>query len=235
MKKSVAWMTGGVMALAIVAASGALMSVHADNGSEGGDNGNGLGNLNLPVLANVNASSVLSTASGTLPTFSVQNPGGEGAQSEGQSQAQNQNQGEGQGQNQNQGEGQGSQGMNDVQESISLNANGNFKITGAKVVSVDTAAGTITATLYGFTKTVNVSGAAITGGNATMTLGTIQAGDVLSATGNFNEATHAVTVNTVNDVSSVPNGTSAIQSRLSMLMQLVAQLQAQLQAVSGGN
>ncbi len=203
--RSLAWTAGAFMAVALVAAMGVSMRASADNGSEGGDHGNGNGLIN--------AQAALSAAAGlSTSTFSVSIPGGD----------------HGNGQNQ----GEGEQGASSMQESASVTPSGNFKLTGAKVVSVDANANTITATLYGITRTVSVAGASITGGGASMGLGSIQAGDVLSATGNYNEMTHTVTVNTVNDVSAKNANTSAIQSRISALMQLVQQLQAQLQAMS---
>ena len=203
--KSAIWASGGIIALALVIAIAPSMKVFADNGSEGGGNGVGIGNL--PI--------------GTSTGLPVALPGLINAADHVSANVQSE------------GEGQG--GTNSTQESASLNASGNFKVTGAKVVSVDTTANTITATLYGLTDTVNVGNAAITGGGATMTLGAIKAGDVISATGNLDEVTHAITVNTIDDVSALSANQSAIQAKISSLMQIVQQLQAQLQSILSGS
>jgi hypothetical protein len=206
--KSVIWASGGIVALALVIAIAPSMKVFADNGSEGASHGLGAGNL--PIV-------------GTSTGLPVALPGLVNAADHVSANLQSE------------GEGQGQSGMNSTQESVAINASGNFKVSGAQVVSVDTAAGTITATLYGLTDTVNVGSAAITGGNATMTLGDIKAGDVISATGNLNPTTHAITVNTIDDVSALSANQSAIQAKISSLMQIVQQLQAQLQSILSGS
>lgn len=124
-----------------------------------------------------------------------------------------------------------SESASSMQESAKLDANGNFTITGATVVSVDTNGNSITGTLYGITKTMSAVGATITGGNGSITLSSIQPGDVLSATGNYNASTHIATLATINDLSYGQQNTANVQTRINQLLQLVQQLQAQLQAM----
>ncbi len=127
---------------------------------------------------------------------------------------------------------QQTQQMQQTQPSVSLNANGNFTVTGVAVNSVDAASNSITVTFYGFTRTINVAGAAITGGSQTIALGSIQPGDVLSGTGNFDAATHTLTVSSIIDTSYAVRNTANIQAQINQLMQLVQQLQARLQGGS---
>lgn len=131
-------------------------------------------------------------------------------------------------------EGEGAQSQSS-QESLSLNPSGHFTLTGASVVSVDASANTITATLYGITKTVSVGGAAITGGNGTIALGAIQAGDTISATGQWSESSHTATVATVNDVSYAQKNQAGIQAQIASMMQLLQQLQARLAAMQSAS
>jgi hypothetical protein len=118
-----------------------------------------------------------------------------------------------------------------TQESAQLNASGNFTITGVTVVSVDATGNSITGTLYGITKTMSTAGATITGGNTVIALMSIQPGDIVSATGNYNASTHTATLSTINDLSYAQQNTANVQSRINQLLQLVQQLQAQLQAM----
>ncbi len=129
----------------------------------------------------------------------------------------------------------GSDSGNNMQASASIAANGNFSITGASVASVDASANTITGTLYGITKTINVSGATLTGGSQSITLGNIQAGDLITVKGSYDGATHTVTIASVNDVSYATQNNANIQSRINQLLQMVKQLQAQLQAQQGSS
>lgn len=122
--------------------------------------------------------------------------------------------------------------LGDTQESISVRPNGDFQITGVTVVSVDASGTTITGTLFGITRTVNVSGAVLMGGRAIISLGDIKSGDKLSADGNFNESTKTVMVKHINDVSyKKTQDASNLQARIQQLLDLVAKLQAQLQGL----
>ncbi len=120
-----------------------------------------------------------------------------------------------------------------MNESASLKADGSFTVTGVKVNAVDAASNSATVTLYGFTHTVNLSGAAITGGGRMITLADIQPGDTLSGSGTFDEATHAITVSSVNDLSYASQNTANIQAQIQQLLQLLQKLQAQVQVQQG--
>ncbi len=124
-----------------------------------------------------------------------------------------------------------SESESSMQASAKIDANGNFTITGVTVVSVDATGNSITGTLYGITRTVSTVGATITGGNAGIALSSIQPGDIVSATGNYNASTHTATLSTVDDLSYAQQNTANVQSRINQLLQLVQQLQAQLQAM----
>ena len=128
------------------------------------------------------------------------------------------------------------QQMQQTQPSVSIDPSGHFTVTGVTVDSVDTGANTLTVSLYGFTRTVSVAGAVISGaGQANLSLSNIQAGDVLSGTGTFDPTSHAITVTTVVDTSYAVRNTANIQAQINQLMQLVQQLQAQLQGQTGSS
>ena len=207
--------------LALAAGIAPLHQVRADNGSEGGGNG---GENNFPIGAPGVATTTILNATGTLVIPGLANIGegeGQGGNSQGQ---------------QGEGAGPATEGASQSsQESATINPGGHFSLTGATVVSVDPTANTITATLYGWTKTENVSGATITGGNSPISLSSINPGDILSATGDWNEAAHTVTITTVNDVSYAQKNNANIQSQINNLLQLVQQLQAQLRSMQPGS
>lgn len=118
-----------------------------------------------------------------------------------------------------------------AQPSVSIDQSGHFTVTGVTVNSVDTGANTLTVSLYGFTRTINVSGAAITGaGQTNLSLSNIQAGDVLSGTGTFDPTSHEITVSTIVDTSYTVRNRANIQAQINQLLQLLQQLQAQVQS-----
>lgn len=118
-------------------------------------------------------------------------------------------------------------GQQQTQPSVSLDMNGNFSVTGVTVQSVDAAANTVTVSLFGFTRTVSLAGATITGGGQTIGVGTIQTGDILSGRGAFNISTHAITVASVVDLSTQNANAANIQAQINHLMQLLQQLEVQ--------
>ncbi len=123
------------------------------------------------------------------------------------------------------------QQMQQTQPSVSIDPSGHFTVTGVTVNSVDTGANTLTVSLYGFTRTINVSGAAITGaGQTNLSLSNIQAGDVLSGTGTFDPTSHEITVSTIVDTSYTVRNRANIQAQINQLLQLLQQLQAQVQS-----
>lgn len=124
-------------------------------------------------------------------------------------------------------------GETETKESAVVNPDGKFNVTGAKVNSIDSASGSVNVTLFGFSRTVTVSGAAIMGAGRTIALGDIQPGDILGATGVFNAATRVISVSRVVDVSYAQRNTVNIQAKIQQLLQMVQALQAQLQALQG--
>ncbi len=119
----------------------------------------------------------------------------------------------------------------DTSESVSLKSNGDFSVTGVKVNSVDASSTSVNVTFYGFVRTISLAGAVITGAGQTIAVSDIQPGDILSASGNFNEATHVLNVASVVDVSSISKANAGIQAQINSLLQFVQQLQAQLSAM----
>ena len=116
-------------------------------------------------------------------------------------------------------------------ESVVIKPNGDFRVTGAVVNSISSSTSMLNARLFSFSRDINLAGAQIYGANHPISLGDIQPGDKLMATGNFNESTHAITVSQINDTSYTTRNTSDIQTRIQALMQIVNQLQAQLKAL----
>lgn len=121
-----------------------------------------------------------------------------------------------------------------TQESVIIQPNGNFRVTGATVNSVNSSANTINASIYGFSRDVNVAGATIYGGGKQIALTDMQSGDKIVASGTFSESTHVITVQDINDVSYTSRNASNIQSQIQALMQQVQQLQQQLKALLQG-
>ena len=140
--------------------------------------------------------------------------------------------GDGMGQQEREGEnGQGDQ--METKESASLHSDGSFTVTGVKVNSVDAASGSLNVALFGFSRTVTVSGATIVGAGRTISVGDIQPGDMLTAAGVFNETNRSISVSRVMDVSFAQRNTVNVQSKIQQLLQMVQALQAQLQALQG--
>ena len=121
--------------------------------------------------------------------------------------------------------------QNRQSQSVSMNANGDFKVTGVTVNSVNVSGNSMNVSFYGFSRDVNVSGAKFHGPNGDIALGDISAGDKLVGTGNFNSSTHAITVSDVYDLTLNLKSASDIQSKIQSLMDIVNQLQAQLKAL----
>jgi hypothetical protein len=134
---------------------------------------------------------------------------------------------------QNEGENKGSnEGENNIQESASLDSNGDFNVTGVKVNSIDASSNSVNVSLYGLSKTVSLAGVSIIGSNQTISVSDIQVGDILSGSGNYNEATHAITISKVIDNSYTTRNVSSIQAQIQHLLDLINQLQAQIQGTS---
>lgn len=124
-------------------------------------------------------------------------------------------------------------GGNTTQPTVSINPNGDFKVTGVLVNSVNVAGNSVNVTFYGFTRDINISGA--TFGGSAQSLADIMAGDVVSAAGNFNSSTHALTVKLVRDVTAHGTSPSAMNDRINQLLEMVRQLQEQLRALKNGH
>ncbi len=116
-------------------------------------------------------------------------------------------------------------------QSAVIRPNGDFQVTGVTANSVSTSDNTVNVTFYGFTRTVSVAGATFRAGGRTIALSDIQAGDKLTAKGNWNETTHAVTVSQVEDISARVRNTSDLQVQINNLLELVRQLQERLRAL----
>ena len=130
------------------------------------------------------------------------------------------------------GNSQESESESSTQESASIKSNGDFSVTGVTVNSVDASSNSVNVSLYGLSKTVSLAGASIMGSNQTISVSDIQVGDILSGSGNYNEATHAVTISRVVDNSYTNRNVSNIQAQIQHLLDLIQQLQAQIKGTS---
>ena len=123
-------------------------------------------------------------------------------------------------------------GANNTNESLVVKPNGDFRASGVSVNSISTSTNTINASLYGFSRDLNIAGATIVGAGNNITINDIQTGDKLVVGGNFNEATKAITVSQINDVSARQRINSvniaSIQQRIQELQDMINKLKAQL-------
>ena len=114
--------------------------------------------------------------------------------------------------------------------SVTIKQNGEFQVTGAKVNSVNASANTVNVSLYGFSRDVNVGSARIIGAGRDVSLSDFRAGDILTASGRFNEATRSLTVEKIHNLSI--NGTadrSKVEARINELLKMIEELKAKLQ------
>lgn len=118
-------------------------------------------------------------------------------------------------------------------DGASIQPNGDFRIAGVTVNSVDTSGNTITGTAFGFTKTVNVGGATIWCSGNKGVLGDIQSGDKIMATGNWNASTRAVVVKEVRDPGCKKAGGADNSAQIQAILKQLEQLRAQLMALKG--
>jgi len=112
---------------------------------------------------------------------------------------------------------------------VTIRANGDFRVSGVSVNSVNSSTNVINVSFFGFTRDVNVSGAKIFGGGQEISLGDIQAGDKLNASGNYNVTTRAITVYEIKNVTMRKN-TLDIQARIQQLLEMIQKLQEQLRS-----
>ena len=123
-------------------------------------------------------------------------------------------------------------GANNTNESLVVKPNGDFRASGVSVNSISTSTNIINASLYGFSRDLNIAGATIVGAGSNITINDIQAGDKLVVGGNFNETTKAITVSQINDVSARQRVNSvniaSIQQRIQELQDMINKLKAQL-------
>ncbi len=113
-------------------------------------------------------------------------------------------------------------------EAAVVRANGDFRVNGVTVNSVNASSSIINITFFGITRDVNVSGAKIMGGGRALVLSDIQTGDKLNAAGNYNASTKAITVYEIQDVTSRTQNISEIQKRIQQLIDMINALKAKL-------
>ena len=112
---------------------------------------------------------------------------------------------------------------------VTIRANGDFRVSGVTVNSASSSTNVINVSFFGFTRDVNVSGAKIFGGGKEISLGDVQAGDKLNASGNYNVTTRAITVYEIKDVTMRKNVLD-IQARIQQLLEMIQKLQDQIRA-----
>ena len=117
--------------------------------------------------------------------------------------------------------------------SLSIGPNGQIRMTGASLTAIS--GSNLTINVWGLTFNVNASRAQLAGSSRqAIALTDMQVGDKLTVTGTIDPSTGAVTGQVVVDYSLVTRQAStALQSRISQLLQLIQQLQSQLNLMQG--
>jgi hypothetical protein len=113
--------------------------------------------------------------------------------------------------------------------SVILKQNGEFQVSGVKVNSVNAAANTMNVSLYGFSRDVNVGSARIIGAGREVSLADFRAGDILSASGRFNEATRAITVEKIHNLSVTGTDRSKVEAKINELLKMIEELKKKLE------
>ncbi len=116
-------------------------------------------------------------------------------------------------------------------QSVKINANGDFTVTGAVVNSVSSSTNMVNASLYGLSKDVNLGSATLVGRGHAITISDISVGDKVSAKGNYNAATRTITVSELHDISFKSREIQDIQSKIQALLDMVRKLQDQLKSL----
>jgi DNA-directed RNA polymerase subunit L len=121
------------------------------------------------------------------------------------------------------------------ERAVTMRANGDFRVSGVEVVSVNASSNILRVRFFGFERDINVAGARLIGGGRTITLADFLAGDKLTGSGNFNESTRAITVRDIHNLSYRNRGvnTTAIQNRINELLEAVRKLEEQLRQARG--
>jgi ribosomal protein S30 len=123
--------------------------------------------------------------------------------------------------------------INDGRRAVTMNASGDFRVSGVEVVSVNASSNILRVRFFGFERDINVTGARLIGGGRTITLADFQAGDKLSGSGNFNETTRAITVKEIHNLSYRNRNTANVEARIQELLKMIEQLKEQLKKVQG--
>lgn len=118
--------------------------------------------------------------------------------------------------------------INVGERAVTMQANGNFHVSGVKVNSVNSSGNMLNVEFFGFNRDVSVAGAKLLGSGKTITLADFQAGDMLRAKGNFNASTKTISVQEIHNLSYNNRATGNIQARINELLELVRKLQTQL-------
>lgn len=109
--------------------------------------------------------------------------------------------------------------------------NGDFRVRGVVVNSVSASTSVLNVSYFGLSRDINVAGAKLIGGGKEIQLSDFKAGDKLSASGNYNESTHVITVKEIHNLSFVKNSRAdEIQKRINELLKLIESLRAKLNA-----
>lgn len=115
---------------------------------------------------------------------------------------------------------------------VILRDNGDFRVRGVVVNSVSASTSVLTVSYFGFSRDVNVAGAKLIGGGREIQLSDFKAGDTLSASGNLNESTRAITVKEIHNHSFVRNGRiDEIQKRIDELLKMIDALRSKLNSL----
>ncbi len=119
--------------------------------------------------------------------------------------------------------------------SLSIDPNGQVRITGANLTVISTSSATIN--VWGLTFNVNTSQASFAGQDQqSISAADMQVGDKVTVTGTLDPSTGVINARVIVDFSLVSRQSiNIVQSRINQLLQLLQQLQGQLNAMQGGS
>lgn len=116
-------------------------------------------------------------------------------------------------------------------QSVRINASGDFIVTGAVINSVSSSTNTVNASLYGLSKDINLGNATLVGRGHRITISDIAVGDKVSAKGSYNAGTKTITVSELHDISFKSREVQDIQSKIQALLDMIHKLEDQLRSL----